>query len=143
MRSREPPAVPVGSAEWRRVLGEEYVRALQQLSRAWRVMRGGDQRMWNGFFAECRLPVVRDKSAAREALLLNVLHWRANYLNVAAWWIAVCAVRAPFRAFWLALVLLGCFHALVVRRGVLHVRLPNGAAPGWPERPYPLRQQPL
>ena len=61
----------------------------------------------------------------------NVLRFRPNYARLAGAWLLVCAIRHPFKTIWVLLVLAGWFHALIVRRGVVHVVLPSsGGAAG-------------
>jgi hypothetical protein len=58
-------------------------------------------------------------------LLGNALHFRANYGRLLAVWCTVCAVRHPIGAFWVVLISVVSFHALLVRRGIVHITLPG------------------
>ena len=55
----------------------------------------------------------------------NAMHFRANYSRMLAVWCTVCAVRHPIGACWVVLISVASFHALLVRRGIVHITLPG------------------
>lgn len=63
-----------------------------------------------------------------ERIVDNGIYFRANYARALVIWCGICAVRHPFYTFWLAIVLGAAFHALVVRRGVVHLTPPSFVA---------------
>ena len=86
-----------------------------------------DMRPWVALQSDLGPPASWTADVITTRLRGNLLHFRGNYACVLAGWCCICAVRHPFSAFWIALIVAGQFYALVLRRGVLNLPLPNGS----------------
>ena len=103
---------------------DEWVRAAHEAQAAVVALGGGVDEIvpWGDTVAQ--LDLSTDASVLRSRIPANLLRYRANYSRVCAAWLLICAVRHPFKSVYLAIVLAGWFHALLVRRGVVHLRAP-------------------
>lgn len=105
-------------------LGGEWARAASEATAALGVLCGGvnDVFPWNDLLKQ--LDFTTNLLILRMRLPANLLKFRANYSRAFAGWLLVCTIRHPFKSVCLLLVLTAWFHALLVRRGVLHIQVP-------------------
>lgn len=118
-------------------LSHEWSAAAQKTARAVRVVCGTseDVRSFADVKADLSPPgtwasLTADVVLSR--LEANALQFRGNYSRLLAAWAGVCAVRHPLSALWLTLIASVSFHALVVRRGMVHVPLPKSSSSALP-----------
>ena len=105
----------------------DYGRAAQVLVRSLKIVFGSsaDVRPIAELQTQIELPDVWTADRLGPRLVGNSLLFRANYGRALAAWAAVCAVRHPIGALWLLVISTASFHALLVRRGVVHFALPG------------------
>ena len=105
-------------------IADEWARAAHEALAALVVLGGSVEEVvpWGETVAQ--IDFSTDTSVLRTSIPANLLRYRANYSRVCAAWLLVCAVRHPFKSVYLVAVLAGWFHALLVRRGVVHIRAP-------------------
>ena len=112
-------------------LALSYQLALVKVARAARVVFGtsDDVRPLADVQADLSPPETWTADVVLERLCANGLQFRANYSRLLVAWAAVCVVRHPVGAVWLVAIAVAPFHALVVRRGVVHLALPAASVP--------------
>mmetsp|Transcript_14555 Transcript_14555/g.24220 ORF Transcript_14555/g.24220 Transcript_14555/m.24220 type:complete len:243 (+) Transcript_14555:65-793(+) len=107
-------------------LRDDWRQAAQRLQGGIRALVGSHLRPWREFAADFSMPTSLDRPQLFSRMMTNLLHFRTNYSVCCICWSVVCAIRKPFALLCLAVPALACFHALVVRRGVIHLPLHNG-----------------
>ncbi|KAL1528545.1 hypothetical protein AB1Y20_009888 [Prymnesium parvum] len=103
---------------------DEYSRALEEAAAALAVLGGSSEDVvpWAEFLIH--LDFCSDVFILRTRLPDNLITFRANYSRLVAGWLLVCTVRHPFKSAVILMVLAAWFHALLVRRGVVHLQAP-------------------
>ena len=83
-------------------------------------------RPWAELMQGLSLPDNRAAGSLLDHTFGNMIRFRANWGRMLAVWCAICAVRHPIGAILVAAIGSLSFHALIVRRGVVHLTLRNG-----------------
>mmetsp|Transcript_60895 Transcript_60895/g.135683 ORF Transcript_60895/g.135683 Transcript_60895/m.135683 type:complete len:235 (-) Transcript_60895:160-864(-) len=107
-------------------LADEWVRAGQKTAAAAVVIAGSVHEVQPWAELMTQLEPSAGVSTMYPRAVTNLLHFRGNYSRLCALWLLIMAVRHPISSICLALVLVGWFHALLVRRGVVHLSAPRG-----------------
>ena len=108
-----------------KALREEYARAASQTSAAFRILVASDARSRAELFSQLS-PPPRTRAALSERMVQNALYFRTNYVQALCLWLLICAARHPMRMLTLVAAAAIWFHAIVVRRGVVHLPHPSG-----------------
>lgn len=103
---------------------DEWLRAGREALDALIVIGGSAEEVVPWAEIASQIDVSADMLLLRTRVPANLLRYRANYSRACVAWLLICTVRHPLNSFWLGLVLCGWFHALLVCRGVVHVRAP-------------------